>query len=115
MNNHVTRKECEAHKGSLKTMIEEAKNHFESSPETRRNLKIMNDIMEKLNKNVGDNSKHIAVMQNDIGFIKENIGDIKDFIKQSPQKFASKHVEKVVYAGIGIAMAFLLNELFNLI
>lgn len=112
---YVTKGELSEYKKMMTAMVKDFCAHQVSSPETKENINKVTVTMDKITESVEENSKNIAVIQSDIGYIKDSINDIKDFMKESPRKFASKHVEKVIYAGLGIMLAFILNELLNLI
>lgn len=112
---YITKKEFNEHNKMMTAMVKDFCAHQVSSPETKENFNKVTTSMDKITKSVEDNSRNIAVIQGDIGHIKEGMKEIKDFIKDSPKRFASKHVEKVIWAGAGAILLFVINKLLNLI
>jgi len=72
------------------------------------------DIIKSMQKEIQNINKTMTENCKDIDYIKANIEEIKNYIKESDAKYASKGVEKIVYGLCGsilIAFVYALVEL----
>jgi len=66
------------------------------------------DIIKSMQREIKNINKTLTENCKDIDYIKDNIEEIKNYIKEADDKYASKGVEKIVYALCGsILLAFM--------
>lgn len=93
----------------------EGKEHSKSSPETIKLINTMEKQMVKIEKDVDSINDKLEKMPTKEEMSLANKELVEDIFSKANEKYANKLIERIVYAGIGMALLYLLNNLLEII
>ncbi len=93
----------------------EGKEHSKSSPETITLINNMDKQMIKIEKDIDSINEKLEKMPTKEEMSLANKELVEEIFSKANEKYAYKLTERIVYAGIGMALLYLLNNLLEII